>query len=142
MTRMITGWSIKGITTSFEETYGLLSIRNKNILIDKLLELRTFIKFKLSKITNYFDLFNVNYSNNFYLRMFVVYLTKFNDMKLSNKILEDLGIEDRDYNLLSSYVPDDDKTSTSKVIKMLSKNKEVIKKLNISQFTKRSIDKM
>ena len=139
---LIMGKSINQIISGFEVCNGKLSIRNTNLLIDRLLQLRTIIKFKLSKIVNYLNLYDVKYSSNDYLKMFVLNIENFGKLKISDKILEDLGIEEKDYNKLNEYIPQNENISTSDVIKYLRNNKEKIDRMQLSPFTKRSIRKI
>lgn len=129
------------IISSFENKYGSLSEKNINLLIDKLLELRTTIKFKLSKILNYFELFNIEYSKSSVLNEFVSKLKRFNELSTINKIFEDLGIEQEDFKKLENFFDTKEKTSASLIIQTLHKNKDKINNLELSPFTKRNISK-
>ena len=139
---LINGYTYGKIISFFESKYGELSTNNKNILIDKLLELRTFIKFKLSKINNYFNLFDIDITQNRTLESFVRMLSNFNDLKIQDKILEDLGIEEIDFQKLDNLLQFDDNISTSDVIKLLKSKKDVIETMQLSPFTKRNIKKL
>lgn len=139
---LINGRTYNEIMSYFEKEYGELSINNKNILIDKLLALRTFIKFKLSKINNYFNLFNIDITQNRILESFVRMLSNFNDLKIQDKILEDLGIEEIDFQKLDNLLQFDDNISTSDVIKLLKSKKDVIETMQLSPFTKRNVKKL
>lgn len=139
---LINGYTYGKIISFFESKYGELSTNNKNILIDKLLELRTFIKFKLSKINNYFNLFGTDITQNRTLESFVRMLSNFNDLKIQDKILEDLGIEEIDFQKLDNLLQFDDNISTSDVIKLLKSKKDVIEAMQLSPFTKRNIKKL
>lgn len=139
---LISGNSYSDVIFYFESKYGHLSLKNKNRLIDKLLELRAFIKFKLIKIINYFDLFNVDYHNHFVLRQFVLNLKKYSDLKIIDKIFEDLGVEENDFGELKSLIDEDESISTSEVISILRKNTERIDSMNLSPFTRRNIKRM
>lgn len=139
---LINGYTYGKIISFFESKYGELSTNNKNILIDKLLELRTFIKFKLSKINNYFNLFGIDITQNRTLESFVRMLSNFNDLKIQDKILEDLGIEEIDFQKLDNLLQFDDNISTSDVIKLLKSKKDVIETMQLSPFTKRNIKKL
>lgn len=136
---LIKGKSYNQIIRYFEREGERLSIKNYNLLIDKLLQLRTYIKFKLTKIINYFELYNIDYNSNKNLKEFVLYLKKYGDLKTSEKIFEDLGIEETDFALLSFLMPNDDSVSTSEIIKCLKSNKKKIEELELSPFTKRNI---
>lgn len=139
---LINGRTYGEIISYFEKEYGKLSTNNKNILIDKLLALRTFIKFKLSKINNYFNLFNIDITQNRTLETFIRMLSNFNDLKIQDKILEDLGIEEIDFQKLDNLLQFDDNISTSDVIKLLKSKKDVIESMQLSPFTKRNIKKL
>lgn len=139
---LINGYTYGEIISFFESKYGELSTNNKNILIDKLLELRTFIKFKLSKINNYFNLFGIDITQNRTLETFIRMLSNFNDLKIQDKILEDLGIEEIDFQKLDNLLQFDDNISTSDVIKLLKSKKDVIESMQLSPFTKRNIKKL
>lgn len=139
---LINGYTYGEIISYFESKYGELSTNNKNILIDKLLELRTFIKFKLSKINNYFNLFGIDITQNRTLETFIRMLSNFNDLKIQDKILEDLGIEEIDFQKLDNLLQFDDNISTSDVIKLLKSKKDVIESMQLSPFTKRNIKKL
>lgn len=134
--------SFNEILFYFQEKYGVLSNENKNLLIDKFLELKTFIKFKLSKIINYFELFNLNYNSNVNLNRFVFYLKDYNELNIIDKIFEDLGIEEEDFAKLDKFIPNIEQASTSKIIQTLNKNKNEIENINLSPFTKRNIKKL
>lgn len=142
ITKMIIGYSLNEIINDFEKDNGDLSVENTNLLIDRLLELRTYIKFKLSKIINYFNLYNLDTSKNEKLDAFVKGLQRFNDLSQLYKIFEDLGIEENDYSKLEKYIPIKEKISTSDVIKALISNKGIINNLDLSPFTKRNINKL
>lgn len=139
---LINGYTYGEIISYFESKYGELSTNNKNILIDKLLELRTFIKFKLSKINNYFNLFGIDITQNRTLESFIRMLSHFNDLKIQDKILEDLGIEEIDFQKLDNLLQFDDNISTSDVIKLLKSKKNVIESMQLSPFTKRNVKKL
>ena len=139
---LINGCTYSEIISYFEKEYGELSINNKNILIDKLLALRTFIKFKLSKINNYFNLFDIDITQNRTLESFIRMLSHFNDLKIQDKILEDLGIEEIDFQKLDNLLQFDDNISTSDVIKLLKSKKNVIESMQLSPFTKRNVKKL
>lgn len=139
---LINGYTYGKIISFFESKYGELSTNNKNILIDKLLELRTFIKFKLSKINNYFNLFDIDITQNRTLESFIRMLSHFNDLKIQDKILEDLGIEEIDFQKLDNLLQFDDNISTSDVIKLLKSKKNVIESMQLSPFTKRNVKKL
>lgn len=138
--KIIDGNDYGRIISDFEKKYGKLSIKNINILVDKLFELRTYIRFKLSKIINYFELFNVDIGSNRNLNQFVNKIKKYCELNLSDKIMEDLGIEESDFKKLNEIIGSSDKISTSEIVKCFKYNKERIRKLNISPFTKRNID--
>lgn len=142
MDMMIQGKNYGEIINYFEEQYGILSIKNKNLLTDKLLELRTYIKFKLSKIINYFELYNVDYNKYDVLRFFASKLKSFCELDVTAKILEDLGVEECDFSQLKPLIGNIDDISTSIVIKTLRKNKDRINQMSISPFTKRNIQKL
>ena len=131
--------SFNDIILYFEKNYGNLSDKNKNLLIDKFLELRSFIKFKLSKIINYFELFNLNYNLNGVLKNFIFSLKDYNDLRITDKILEDLGIEETDFTKLNKFIPNTEQVSTSKIICYLNQNKKEIETMDLSPFTKRNI---
>ena len=100
--------------------------------------MKKYIKFTLSKILNYFELFNLN-SDNSYLNMFRGLLSKFSDFEGHDKILDDLGIEEKDFNIISRYIKSDEINSTSNIIKSIKKNKNKILLENVSPFTKHNI---
>lgn len=136
---MLSKKSFNEIILYFEKKTEPLSDENKNILIDGLLELRTFIKFKLSKIINYFELFNVDYNSSSVLNNFIFSLKGFNDLSVSDKILEDLGIEETDFIKLNKFIPQTEQVSTSLIIHSLNQNKKEIEIMDLSPFTKRNI---
>lgn len=138
---MLSKKSFNEIFFYFESNNGLLSDKNKNLLIDKFLELRIFIKFKLSKIINYFELFNVNYNLNGVLKNFIFSLKNFNDLSITEKILEDLGIEETDFTKLNKFISQTEQVSTSGIIHSLNQNKKEIETMDLSPFTKRNIQR-
>ena len=69
-------------------------------------------------------------------------LSNFNDLKIQDKILEDLGIEEIDFQKLDNLLQFDDNISTSDVIKLLKSKKDVIETMQLSPFTKRNIKKL
>lgn len=140
--KMLSKKSFNDIILYFENKYGNLSIKNKNLLIDKFLELRTFIKFKLSKIINYFEVFDVNYNSNVNLNNFIFDLNNYNNLKITDKILEDLGIEETDFIKLDRFIPHAEQVSTSDIIRSLNNNKKEIESMSLSPFTKRNIKRL
>ena len=83
-------------------------------------------------------MFNLN-SDNSYLNMFRGLLSKFSDFEGHDKILDDLGIEEKDFNIISRYIKSDEINSTSNIIKSIKKNKNKILLENVSPFTKHNI---
>lgn len=136
---IIKGTTFNKIIHWFENKNGNLSEKNSNLLLDELFELKSFIKFKLSKIINYFELFNMECLND-YLRMFVANLKKINDLSITDKIFTDLGIEEIDFQKIAKFLPSNEIVSTSDVIKILKNNKNKLFKMSISPFTKRNIN--
>lgn len=137
--RLLNGVSIKELVYSFNKSYNInVNTKNVNLFIDKIFVLKNYIKFTLSKILNYFELFNLK-SNNNCLNMFRKLLSEFSDYDGNDKILDDLGIEEEDFNAISNYVKYGKINSTSNVIKTIKKNKNEILGENISPFTKHNI---
>lgn len=137
--RLLNGVSVKELVYSFNKSYNLnANTKNVNLFIDKIFVLKNYIKFTLSKILNYFELFNVKNNNNC-LNMFRKLLSEFSDYDGNDKILDDLGIEEEDFNAISNYVKYGKINSTSNVIKTIKKNKNEILGENISPFTKHNI---
>lgn len=137
--RLLNGVSVKELVYSFNKSYNLnANTKNVNLFIDKIFVLKNYIKFTLSKILNYFELFNVKNNNNC-LNMFRKLLSEFSDYDGNDKILDDLGIEEEDFNAISNYVKYGKSNSTSNVIKTIKKNKNEILGENISPFTKHNI---
>lgn len=137
--RLLNGVSVKELVYSFNKSYNLnANTKNDNLFIDKIFVLKNYIKFTLSKILNYFELFNVKNNNNC-LNMFRKLLSEFSDYDGNDKILDDLGIEEEDFNAISNYVKYGKINSTSNVIKTIKKNKNEILGENISPFTKHNI---
>lgn len=116
-------------------------VRNINLFIDKIFKLRNYIKFKLSKILNYFELFEVKGSTD-PLKKFISLVSSFGDCSGTDKILEDLGIEEDDFKIITDYLNIGDKVSTSIIIKKLKENKREILDKKISPFTKHNIDNL
>lgn len=136
---LLNGVSVKELVYSFNKSYNLnANTKNVNLFIDKIFVLKNYIKFTLSKILNYFELFNVKNNNNC-LNMFRKLLSEFSDYDGNDKILDDLGIEEEDFNAISNYVKYGKINSTSNVIKTIKKNKNEILGENISPFTKHNI---
>lgn len=137
--RLLNGVSVKELVYSFNKSYNInVNTKNVNLFIDKIFVLKNYIKFTLSKILNYFELFNVKNNNNC-LNMFRKLLSEFSDYDGNDKILDDLGIEEEDFNAISNYVKYGKINSTSNVIKTIKKNKNEILEENISPFTKHNI---
>lgn len=137
--RLLNGVSVKELVYSFNKSYNInVNTKNVNLFIDKIFVLKNYIKFTLSKILNYFELFNVKNDNNC-LNMFRKLLSEFSDYDGNDKILDDLGIEEEDFNAISNYVKYGKINSTSNVIKTIKKNKNEILGENISPFTKHNI---
>lgn len=137
--RLLNGVSVKELVYSFNKSYNInVNTKNVNLFIDKIFVLKNYIKFTLSKILNYFELFNLK-SNNNCLNMFRKLLSEFSDYDGNDKILDDLGIEEEDFNAISNYVKYGKINSTSNVIKTIKKNKNEILGENISPFTKHNI---
>lgn len=137
--RLLNGVSVKELVYRFNKSYNInVNTKNVNLFIDKIFVLKNYIKFTLSKILNYFELFNVKNNNNC-LNMFRKLLSEFSDYDGNDKILDDLGIEEEDFNAISNYVKYGKINSTSNVIKTIKKNKNEILGENISPFTKHNI---
>lgn len=135
---LLNGNNIKSMVQIFNSQYN--ATRNKsniNLFIDKIFELRTWIKFKLSKILNYFELFNLNINENKWLRNFVGLLTNFCEKNILDKVLEDLGIEDQDISKVKKIIKND-KISTSNVIREIRTNRILLDE-SVSPFTKNNI---
>lgn len=136
---LLIGANIKELVSTFNKKFNTNNnVNNVNLFIDKIFVLKKYIKFSLSKILNYFELFNLN-SDNSYLNMFRGLLSKFSDFEGHNKILDDLGIEEKDFNIISRYIKSDEINSTSNIIKSIKKNKNKILLENVSPFTKHNI---
>lgn len=136
---MINGANYFKIICWFEKKYGELSINNKNKLLEKLFELKKYIKFKLSKIIDYFNLFKIDYNANNILRSFVSKIKTTDEQSISVKIFDDLGVEESDFKKLNNLLTNKNDLSTSDVIRFLKNNKNEINKLELSPFTKRNI---
>jgi len=136
---LLIGANIKELVSTFNKKFNTNNnVNNVNLFIDKIFVLKKYIKFTLSKILNYFELFNLN-SDNSYLNMFRGLLSKFSDFEGHDKILDDLGIEEKDFNIISRYIKSDEINSTSNIIKSIKKNKNIILLENVSPFTKHNI---
>ena len=136
---LLIGANIKEQVSTFNKKFNTNNnVNNVNLFIDKIFVLKKYIKFTLSKILNYFELFNLN-SDNSYLNMFRGLLSKFSDFEGHDKILDDLGIEEKDFNIISRYIKSDEINSTSNIIKSIKKNKNKILLENVSPFTKHNI---
>lgn len=136
---LLIGANIKELVSNFNKKFNTNNnVNNVSLFIDKIFVLKKYIKFTLSKILNYFELFNLN-SNNSYLNMYRVLLSKFSDFEGHDKILDDLGIEEKDFNIISRYIKSDEINSTSNIIKSIKKNKNKILLENVSPFTKHNI---
>lgn len=136
---LLIGANIKELVGTFNKKFNISNnINNVNLFIDKIFVLKKYIKFTLSKILNYFELFNLR-SDNSYLNMFRGLLSKFGDFEGHDKILDDLGIEEKDFNIISKYIKSDETNSTSNIIKIIKKNRSKILSENVSPFTKHNI---
>lgn len=123
----------------FNEQYNLTNdINNINLFIDKIFILKKYIKFTLSKILNYFELFNIS-NENAELNQFISLLKKFSNYTGHDKIFEDLGIEEHDFPAISKYIPKTEFNSTSSIIKVIKSKKNNIINERISPFTKHNI---
>lgn len=136
---LLIGANIKELVGTFNKKFNISNnVNNVNLFIDKIFVLKKYIKFTLSKILNYFELFNLR-SDNSYLNMFRGLLSKFSDFEGHDKILDDLGIEEKDFNIISKYIKSDETNSTSNIIKTIKKNRSKILSENVSPFTKHNI---
>ena len=136
---LLIGANIKELVGIFNKKFNINNnVNNVNLFIDKIFVLKKYIKFTLSKILNYFELFNLK-SDNSYLNMFRGLLSKFSDFEGYDKILDDLGIEEKDFNIISKYIKSDETNSTSNIIKTIKKNRSKILSENVSPFTKHNI---
>lgn len=133
--------SIKDIVNNFNRDYHNYDKSNINLLIDRLFDLKSFIKFKLSKMIDYFNLFNLNTSVN-PLANYRKLLSDFSYIDNKSKIFNDLGIEENDYAYLATFVPNDNLLSTSKIMRIIKTNKEEIIKSNVSPFTKHNVSNL
>lgn len=136
---LLCGNDINEIIFNFQKQYGMLSQYNLNVLIDKLLKLKANIKFKFSKITNYFELFNVDTTKNRSLNNFYKDVCLFEEKNKLTKIFEDIGIEEIDYQILFNLFNQNDFISTSAVISRIKANRMEIEHLFHSPFTRKNI---
>lgn len=134
------GKSFREIIKDFNSNLNLTNnIENVNILIDGLYLLNNYIKFKFSKIVNYLELIN-NDTSNKELNKFISIVSSYNSMEVASKLLDDLGINNKDAKVLIEKLNITNSISASKLIKILRQNKDVVSRLEeISPFTKNNI---
>lgn len=142
ITKLLMKYSYKELIEEFNETYNEEhDLENINIFIDSLYDLNSYIKFKFSKIVNYIELFGIEESSQI-LKEFKNIVSAYSNMDIAYKILEDLGIEEIDIDKIIKKVSIDNNVSTSSVIELLRKNKELLMNSDISPFSKNNIQNL
>lgn len=140
--KILQGVEFKDIVDEFNSEFNSSKdIRNINMFIDNLFELKNFIKFRLVKIINYIELFNFNFENEF-LNKYLSILASFNDMEINNKILDDLGIESEDASKILKKLELKEDYSASGLITIIKSRKSEILEENISPFSKQNISNL
>lgn len=136
--------SIKDIIAKFNERYNLDgNISNINNFIDSLYVLSNFIKFKFSKIINYVDLKDQESNiKNPKLQMFVGLISNYHSLETTYKILDDLGIDESDAVKILNILNISNIISSSTMIRLIRKNKDVLIKAELSPFTINNIINM
>lgn len=139
---LLYGKSYKEIVDFFNRNYNLNGNKeNINIFIDSLYELNNFIKFKFSKFVNYIELHkDENINNNKQLMHFVGILSNYKSLDTAYKILDDLGINEEDSRKILELLNITNVISTSVVIRLIRKNKEILLQQDLSPFTKNNIN--
>ncbi len=139
---LLYGKSYKEIVDFFNRNYNLNGNKeNINIFIDSLYELNNFIKFKFSKFVNYIELHkDENINNNKQLMHFVGILSNYKLLDTAYKILDDLGINEEDSRKILELLNITNVISTSVVIRLIRKNKEILLQQDLSPFTKNNIN--
>ncbi len=141
--KILLGFTFKDILNDFNAKFNSThDIRNINMFIDNLFELKNFIKFKLVKIINYIELFNLDVKTNEHLRKYIFLLSSFNDMPINNKILDDLGIETDDANKILKKLNLNDDFSASNLISVIKTRKSEVLKEDLSPFSKKNISNL
>lgn len=139
---LLYGKTYKEIVDFFNRNYNLNGNKeNINIFIDSLYELNNFIKFKFSKFVNYIELHkDENINNNKQLMHFVGILSNYKSLDTAYKILDDLGINEEDSRKILELLNITNVISTSVVIRLIRKNKEILLQQDLSPFTKNNIN--
>ncbi len=139
---LLWGKSYKEIVDFFNKNYNLSGNKeNINIFIDSLYELNNFIKFKFSKFVNYIELHkDENVESNMQLKNFVGILSNYKSLDTAYKILDDLGINEEDSRKILELLNITNVISTSVVIRLIRKNKEMLLQQELSPFTKNNIN--
>ena len=137
---ILSGKTYKQILGSFNQKYNVSKDReNMNIFIDSLYNLNNYIKFKFSKIINYIEVAQIENISDV-LNRFIALLSNYNKMETSFKILDDLGIENNDAQIIIDTLKiDTTKISASKMMDMIRNNKDDLAKKVTSPFSMNNI---
>lgn len=110
------------------------------MFIDSLNEAISYIKFELMKLPNYLRVFDVNIADNKLLSKFCLFLSNFVDSDITMKILDDLGIERKDFSRILGVLNVNGVASTSQVIKLIEQNRnKLLADWTLSPFNKHNI---
>ena len=139
---LLCGKTYKEIVDYFNKNYNLNGNKeNINIFIDSLYELNNFIKFKFSKFVNYIELHkDESIDDNTQLKHFIGILSNYKSLDTAYKILDDLGINEEDSRKILELLNITNVISTSAVIRLIRKHKEILLQQDLSPFTKNNIN--
>lgn len=142
--KLLLGNSVKECVDDFNENFNKSkNVDYINLFIDSLNEAISYIKFDLMKLPNYLRVFNVDITGNELLSKFCMLLGGFVDSDIAMKILDDLGIERKDFPGILKVLKINGSTSTSQVIKLIENNRnKLIADKSLSPFSKHNIKNM
>lgn len=133
--------NMKQIINEFNKKYNIdHNVENINIFIDSLYVLNNFIKFKFSKIIDYLDLLNINKFHE--LNIFIGLLSTYKSLETSYKILDDLGINEDDSTKILELLNISNVISSSKMIRQIKNNKDLLINGDLNPFTINNIKNM
>ena len=79
-------------------------------------------------------------SQNVELQKFIGILSSYKSFDTANKILDDLGINEEDFEKILQLLNISNVISTSMIIKLIKQNKEFLLKQELTPFTKNNIE--
>lgn len=133
--------SFKLMVSHFNESFNIDgNVENINIFIDSLYVLNNFIKFKFSKIVDYLGLFDISENNE--LKTFIGIVASYKSSDTSMKILDDLGINDIDSEKIINIIGIPNNISSSKMIRIIKENKNLLINSDLNPFSINNINNM